>query len=142
LPASVAFKAAKAGSQHFLTDARNATLKLAIMKRLDPGHSATISSFHLSHIASRIIPVALLFALAFAPSPVPGDPVRADQGGHHKAPARAPQHRIQVVNQGVNIDTDFKPHKRPDQGKLSEFDPIVAEIHVGDRVRFASTDDI
>jgi len=40
------------------------------------------------------------------------------------------------------MDIDFKPHKRSDQGKLSEFDPIVAEIHVGDRVRFANTDDI
>ncbi|GAC1397261.1 MAG: hypothetical protein NVSMB59_17390 [Vulcanimicrobiaceae bacterium] len=39
------------------------------------------------------------------------------------------------------MDIDFKPHKRPDQGKLGGFDPIVTEVHVGDRIRFANTDD-
>ncbi len=66
--------------------------------------------------------------------------VRADQGGHHKAAAhrdRAPQHRIVTIN----MDIDFKPHKRPEEGKLGGFDPIVAEVHVGDRIRFTNTDD-
>lgn len=42
----------------------------------------------------------------------------------------------------IGMDIDFKPHKRPDQGKLAGFDPIVAENHVGDRVRLTNTDDL
>lgn len=41
-----------------------------------------------------------------------------------------------------NVDIDFKPHKRPEQGRLGGFDPVVTELHVGDRVRFSNTDDI
>lgn len=88
---------------------------------------------------AKMVPVALVLSLGVLPTTAFADPVRADQGGHHKpSGARAPQHRIQMIS----MDIDFKPHKRPDQGKLAGFDPIVAEIHVGDRVRFTNTDDL
>ncbi len=90
------------------------------------------------HLRFKVTAAALCFTFAIFPSAAPSDPVRADQGGHHKRYARAPQHRLQVIS----MDIDFKPHKRPEQGKLAGFDPIVTEVHVGDRVRFTNTDDI
>lgn len=49
-----------------------------------------------------------------------------------------PQHHLQIIN----MDIDFHPHKRPEQGKLSGYDPVVAVIRRGDRVQFVNTDDI
>ncbi len=49
-----------------------------------------------------------------------------------------PAHRLQIIN----IDIDFRPHTRPEQGKLSGYDPVVAVVRVGDRVQFVNTDDI
>ncbi len=39
------------------------------------------------------------------------------------------------------MDIDFRPHKRPTQGRLSGYDPVVTEVHVGDRIQFVNTDD-
>ena len=49
----------------------------------------------------------------------------------------APAHRLQIIN----MDIDFRPHARPEQGKLSGYDPVVAVVRVGDRVQFVNTDD-
>lgn len=77
--------------------------------------------------------------LALSPTVAGADTVRADQGGRdHGKQSHAPIKNHLVT---INMDIDFKPHKRPDQGKLGGFDPVVAEVHVGDRVRFTNTDD-
>ncbi len=81
--------------------------------------------------------LAAVFAITASGFPVLADSLKADQGGHMKAAGKPAKHRLQVIN----MDIDFKPHKRPDQGKLAGFDPIVTEVHVGDRIRFTNTDD-
>ncbi len=53
------------------------------------------------------------------------------------ATQHVPQHHLQIIN----MDIDFRPHARPEQGKLSGYDPVVAIVRVGDRVQFVNTDD-
>ena len=83
---------------------------------------------------------AIALIAAFTGPLAAQDAVKADQGGHKKPAAhgRPAAHHLQTIN----MDIDFKPHKRPEQGKLSGFDPIVAVVHVGDRIRFTNTDDL
>ena len=79
----------------------------------------------------------LAFAASLAAASLAQTSVRADQAKHDKSVAHPSAHHLQTIN----MDIDFKPHKRPDQGQLSGFDPIVTVVHVGDRVRFTNTDD-
>ncbi|GAC1307798.1 MAG: hypothetical protein NVSMB21_12290 [Vulcanimicrobiaceae bacterium] len=93
----------------------------------------------LRKILNATVTTAALIGALGLPSSVLADAVRADQGGHHAGKHRdAGPRKVQTIN----VDIDFKPHKRPEQGKLSGFDPVVTEVHVGDRLRFSNTDDI
>ncbi|MBV9439365.1 MAG: hypothetical protein JOZ24_05160 [Candidatus Eremiobacteraeota bacterium] len=87
------------------------------------------------HTNLAAIGIASAVALAAATAP----PTSAAAPGHQAKPSRspAPKHRLQVIN----MDIDFKPHTRPEQGKLAGFEPVVAEVHVGDRIQFTNTDD-
>lgn len=62
--------------------------------------------------------------------------VRAQQTAHpHGKPA---QHRLIEIR----MDDDFKPHTRTEFGRLAGFDPVVTQVHRGDRIRFVNVDDI
>lgn len=78
----------------------------------------------------------MIVALAVGSMAVPSAAKNAGHA-HDKSSPHAAAHRLQVIN----MDLDFKPHKRPEQGKLAGFDPVVAEVHVGDRIQFTNTDD-
>jgi plastocyanin len=58
----------------------------------------------------------------------------------HSAPPRRQQQRHRIIS--INMDIDFKPHTRTDMGKLAGFDPVVTQVHRGDRIQFVNVDDI
>lgn len=41
----------------------------------------------------------------------------------------------------INMDIDFKPHKRSTFGKLQGYDPVEVHVHQNDRIQFVNTDD-
>lgn len=83
--------------------------------------------------------VATSVGTTSAPISILAATTHADRGAHHAGKHRnAAPRKVQTIN----VDIDFKPHRRPEQGKLAGFDPVVAQLHVGDRVRFTNTDDI
>lgn len=80
---------------------------------------------------------ALGFAglLAAAPA-IAQNTVHAQQTAHPHG--RAAQHRLIEIQ----VDDDFKPHTRTELGKLAGFDPVITQVHRGDRIRFVNVDDI
>lgn len=70
--------------------------------------------------------VAAVFLAAFAGGPKPQQ--------HHPAPA---QHRLVIVR----MDSDFRPHKRSEFGKLSGYDPVEVHVRMGDKIQFVNPDD-
>jgi len=64
-------------------------------------------------------------------------PVRGDTVPAYQAPQPKPAHRLQTIK----MDLDYRPKTRPEQGKLSGYDPVVTEVHVGDRIQFVNVDD-
>lgn len=62
--------------------------------------------------------------------------VRAQQSAPPRHPAA--QHRLVEIK----MDLDFKPHARTEFGKLAGFDPVVTQVHRGDRIRFVNVDDV
>ena len=41
----------------------------------------------------------------------------------------------------INMDLDFKPHKRSSYGKLQGYDPVEIHVHQNDRIQFVNVDD-
>lgn len=82
-----------------------------------------------------LLAIGLATALAGAPAAAQHT-VRAQQSAHPSP--RPQQHRLIEIR----MDDDFKPHTRTEFGKLAGFDPIVTEVHRGDRIRFVNVDDI
>ena len=85
------------------------------------------------HITLSALGLAGLLAAAPA---VAQHTVHAQQSA--RPHARPAQHRLIEIQ----IDDDFKPHTRTELGKLSGFDPIITQVHRGDRIRFVNVDDI
>ncbi|MBV8808398.1 MAG: hypothetical protein JO033_06950 [Acidobacteriaceae bacterium] len=62
----------------------------------------------------------------------------AKPAAHHPAP-----HRKQVMHQlvKINMDLDFRPHRRSTFGKLQGYDPVEVHVHQNDQIQFINTDD-
>lgn len=58
---------------------------------------------------------------------------------HHDNKARAHKSTSRLVT--INVDLDFKPHKRSSFGKVLGYDPAEAHVHMGDRIQFVNVDD-
>lgn len=41
----------------------------------------------------------------------------------------------------INVDLDFKPHKRSEFGRILGYDSAEVHVHMGDRIQFVNTDD-
>lgn len=76
-----------------------------------------------------------LAGLALATPALAQHTVRAQ---HSAPPHRQTQHRLVEIK----MDLDFKPHARTEFGKLEGFDPVVTQVHRGDRIRFVNVDDV
>jgi plastocyanin len=87
---------------------------------------------HAMKIATIIIVGTMLISLALAI--MPSQHTHANQA----LAARRIQHRLQIIN----MDLDYQPKVRPVQGKLTGYNPAVANLHVGDRVQFVNIDDL
>jgi plastocyanin len=60
-----------------------------------------------------------------------------------KSPSPA-KHNNQPVTHSlvkINMDLDFKPHKRSSFGKLQGYDPVEVHVHQNDRIQFVNVDD-
>lgn len=58
--------------------------------------------------------------------------------GHPQAhPGNHAAHHVVTIN----MDLDFKPHKRSDFGKLQGYDPVEVHVHQNDQIQFVNTDD-
>lgn len=51
--------------------------------------------------------------------------------------AKMPAHHLVIIQ----IDSDFKPHKRTDFGRLLGYSPVEAHVHVNDKIQFVNVDD-
>lgn len=88
----------------------------------------------ISHIRN-LLPTAVALLLlgtvvgAAAGKPAPKPPA------HHAGTTQT--HRLVTVN----MDLDFKPHKRSQYGKLLGYDPVEIRVHQNDRIQFVNVDD-
>ncbi len=58
------------------------------------------------------------------------------------ATARAAQPKSHSRLQIIKMDLDYRPKVRPEFGQLRGYDPVVATVHMGDRVQFINEDDM
>ncbi len=60
-----------------------------------------------------------------------------------KPAAHQPSHNKQIMHQlvKINMDLDFKPHRRSSFGKLQGYDPVEVHVHQNDQIQFINTDD-
>lgn len=62
-----------------------------------------------------------------------------------KAPAKPAPHHAGTTQTHhlvtVNMDLDFKPHKRSQYGKLLGYDPVEIRVHQNDHIQFVNVDD-
>jgi plastocyanin len=86
----------------------------------------------VSGAVASVCALALLQTLA---APVNG--ATAQRKVQPKPAHTAGGHRLQIIN----VDLDFKPKVRPQYGKLRGFDPVVATVHMGDKIQFVNVDD-
>ncbi|GAC1393107.1 MAG: hypothetical protein NVSMB31_12080 [Vulcanimicrobiaceae bacterium] len=82
---------------------------------------------HLSKLMPTALALILLSSVvATAAKPAP----------HKAAPPKSAHHLVTI-----NMDLDFKPHKRSDFGKLQGYDPVEVHVHQNDQIQFVNTDD-
>ncbi|GAC1659606.1 MAG: hypothetical protein NVS9B12_13140 [Vulcanimicrobiaceae bacterium] len=82
---------------------------------------------------SRIAPSALALVL------LSGVVAGAAKPEQHKAPPQHGQAAHHLVT--INMDLDFRPHKRSDFGKIQGYDPAEVHVHQNDQIQFVNTDD-
>ncbi|MDQ2818234.1 MAG: plastocyanin/azurin family copper-binding protein [Candidatus Eremiobacteraeota bacterium] len=82
--------------------------------------------------------VALLVGVAAAAMALPALKMPYAAG---TAAVRPQHHRNASRLQLIKIDLDYKPKVRPEFGQLRGYDPVVATVHMGDRVQFINEDD-
>lgn len=55
---------------------------------------------------------------------------------------KAPAHHVQTSRLvTIQMDTDFRPHKRSSFGKIQGYDPAEVHVHMGDRIQWVNPDD-
>jgi plastocyanin len=82
---------------------------------------------HLTKLMPSALALLLLCSVvANAAKPRPG----------HQDNKQAAHHLVTI-----NMDIDFKPHKRSTFGRLQGYDPVEVHVHQNDRIQFVNTDD-
>jgi len=76
------------------------------------------------------IVLAILFCVAASHSPT--------SKAHPKSHGSKQTHHLVTIN----MDLDFRPHKRSNFGKIQGYDPAEVHVHQNDQIRFVNVDDV
>jgi len=79
----------------------------------------------------------LLCAAALASAAAVALPASAAAPHHVQHHAAKPQSHLVTIR----MDTDFKPHRRSEFGRLLGYDPAEVHVHMGDKIQFVNPDD-
>ena len=83
---------------------------------------------NVQYLKYSALTLAFLFCIAAGAPP---------KSSHPKSGAKQMHHLVTI-----NMDLDFRPHKRSTYGKLLGYDPAEVHMHQNDQVRFVNVDDV
>jgi plastocyanin len=87
-----------------------------------------------SHLL-KLMPTAVALVLLGTAAGAANKPAHHPPAAHH-AGTKQTHHLVTV-----NMDLDFKPHKRSAYGKLLGYSPVEVRVHQNDQIQFVNVDD-
>ena len=91
------------------------------------------TSWRTKMILNRIFAVVLVASWAISSGAASAASGKKQMPRHN---SRQTHHLV-----SINMDLDFKPHKRSSFGKLQGYDPVEVHVHQNDQIQFVNTDD-